>query len=138
MLNLRTHAQRSGVVISGNLDKPMLGMGPSQLPSTGMASRPAVVTTTTALTLTLPTPGPRTRPQQPWSMLTETLERFGAPMMDNEEESDEEYQDTIDLSLKITEDSYHPSGSLGPDRQWYSPITRDPLDQAPTRELGSP
>jgi len=61
MLNLRTHLQESRVVTFGIHDKWAPGMGSSQIPSPGMASRPMGVTTIMALTLTLMTIDPHTR-----------------------------------------------------------------------------
>jgi hypothetical protein len=88
MLNLRTHLQERGVVTFGNRGKGTPGMGSGQMPSTGMTSRPAGVTTVMTLTLTILTIGP------PRSMVNGTVERLGAPMIESGEESDGEYEES--------------------------------------------
>lgn len=138
MLNLKTYFQEHGVVAFGNLDKPTVGMGSSQRSSTGMAPHPAGVMMMMTLTLTLLTIGPLHAPaQQPRSMLTETLERLGAPMVDGED-LDDEYRETTGLLKHPAEAPHPPAGPLGPSRQWGKLIALVPLTQAPPRKLCSP
>jgi len=136
MLNLKTSTQSRGVVTSGNLGTPTLRRGSTSI---GMGTYPAGGTTIMALPLALLTPDQHGRSsQQPRSMLTETLERLGAPMMESGEEFEGEYQKIVDLSINLAEDLRPSSRSLGRDRKSVSPISLPSLNQAPTRELGSP
>ena len=138
MLNLKTYTQERNVVTFGNVDKPMAGKGSSRMPSTGMAPRPAGVTTVATLTLTLLAIDPHAYARRPRTMLGETLERLGAPMMEIEQEFDGEYQEINSLPVHLAEDPHPSSGPLGPNLQSGSPIALVPLSQAPTRERGSP
>ena len=135
MLNLRTYIQERRVV---TFDKPMVGNGPSRMPSNGMAPRPAGVTTIMTPTLMLLSIDPRAHAWRPRTMLAETLERLGAPMMESEQEFEGEYQEIDGSPIHPAEDLYPSSAPLRPSRQWVSPIALVPLSQAPTREPGSP
>jgi len=83
MLNLRTHTQRGGVVTSGNLAKSPVG------------SRSAGLTTMMTTLLTPNTPSPSSG--YPRSMVTETMERFGARM----EGDPKEYEEITDLPIAM-------------------------------------
>jgi len=117
MLNLKAYFQERGVVAFGNHDKPMVGMGSSQRPSTDP---------------------PHSRAEQPRSMLTETLERLGAPMIESGGDFDEEYEETTGLLVHPAEDPHPSSGPLGHSQQWGSPIPLVPLAKAPKRKHCSP
>ena len=68
-------------------------------------------------------------------MVTETLERFGAPMMDIKEEIEGHYQDRTGLPAYAREEPRHASG---PDLRRVSSFALSPLNQARTREIGFP
>ena len=138
MLNLKTYIQERGGVTLANPGRVTPGMSSSQMPSTGMASHPMGVTVIIVLTLTLLTIDRHAHAQQPGSMLKETLERFGAPMMESREEVDGRYQAIIGLPMDREEGPHPSSGFSGPNRQWVSHIALAPLHYAPTQGLGSP
>src|SRR5258706_1377374 len=139
MLNLKAYFQERGVVAFRSHDQPTVGMGSSQKRSTGMALRPAGVTTIMTITFTLLTiDPPHTRAEQPRSMLTETLERLGAPMIQSGGDFDGEYEETTGLLIHPAEDPHPSSGPLGHSQQWGSPIALVPLTKAPTRKPCSP
>lgn len=133
MLNLRMHSQRHNSMASGKLAKPMPGMRSSEVASS-MGARSAGMTTIMASPVTPSAPYTH-YPQQPHSMLTETLERFGAPMTGNGDELDGGYQEIIDLPAYSREAPRHSSGPVGPTRRPVSSIALSPLNQARTREI---
>ena len=138
MLNLKTYIQERGVVTFGTHNKPMVGKGPSWMSSTGMEPHPAGVTTLMTLTLTLLAIDSHPHARRPRTMLDETLQRLGAPMIESEQELDGEYQEINGSLIHPAEDPHPYSGPLGPSQQWVSPIALVPLSQAPTREPDSP
>lgn len=139
MLNLRVHSQRRDTMPSGALVKPMSGMSSSNYPSS-MGVRSAGMTTVVVSPVTPSAPRPRPRshprpPQRPRSMLTETLERFGAPMIDNKEEIEGRHKERTGLPAYAREEPRHVSG---PDLRRVSSIALTPLNQARTREIDFP
>jgi len=57
-------------------------------------------------------------------MLTETLERFGAPMAGSENVFNGGYQEISDLPMNLPEDLHPSSGSLGQDRPSHSHLNK--------------
>jgi hypothetical protein len=125
MLNLRTHSRRRGVMHSGKLAKTMLGMRSSLMSST-TESQLAGVTTIMAIPVSPTTSHPHG--ERARSMFTETLERFGAPMTENED-----YEEIMDLPIYSLADPHRPPG---PDQQWVLPVALAPFRPLPAIPKG--
>jgi len=132
MLNLRMYSQRRSAMAPGNLAKLMRA---SEVPSI-MGTHSAGMTTMMASPVTPSIPRSHYS-QQPRSMFTETLERFGAPMMGNENELDD-YQEVAVLPTYSREDPDHSSRNFNLDWRRDSSIPLIPLNQARTREIDFP
>lgn len=110
MLNLRMYSQGRVVVIPGNLANPMLGMDSSQVPSIMGTRSPGMTTMMGSSVMPVTTHSYYT--ERPQSKLIETLERFGAPVMENGTEYDGSYQEIFDLPMYPLGDLHPSSGSL--------------------------